>query len=436
MMKKLLLLFTFFTMSFGFSQTTIDFDASATWIGYMNVTGASNFGQPWGVPDLIAIADTGANTLTLSPARTNDLTTGWFADPGDFLGLNTMEANVYVQDDALITTNFTFAGYISNATLDAAYTQKVFIKVFNSDYSAVLTEVSAPIVQGNFSVNYDGATAGAAHVQYGFQITGLNVNPGASFDAQYAALGNVIVTGPPASKVWDVGNNGGGFWPVNPGVSVTTVIDNLGLFPGSGVTNLGEVQAESSARVFDDGFTSVNRFKLNGGASPTGFMPTKRYVYFAVTGACTVKVWFRTGGSGLRTLFVTDGTNEVGSLGSTDSSANLFLQADYTGGASNLYIYGDNSCNISKIEVSANLGATLGTNDFKAAIKTNLKAIGNRIYLSDVSSNTEVNIYSITGALVKSFKTNEDTNFSFKSGLWIATVKTEEGAKAFKLLTH
>ena len=80
--------------------------------------------------------------------------------------------------------------------------------------------------------------------------------------------------------------------------------------------------------------------------------------------------------------------------------------------------------------------AVLGTNDFKAAIKTNLKAIGNRIYLSDVSSNTEVNIYSITGALVKSFKTNEDTNFSFKSGLWIATVKTDEGAKAFKLLTH
>ncbi|WP_370476242.1 T9SS type A sorting domain-containing protein [Tamlana flava] len=67
-------------------------------------------------------------------------------------------------------------------------------------------------------------------------------------------------------------------------------------------------------------------------------------------------------------------------------------------------------------------------------VSSNVRAIGNRIYVSDVKSSTEINIYSISGALVKSFKTNTDVDFNFNTGLWIATVKTFEGAKAVKLL--
>ncbi|KJD34310.1 hypothetical protein PK35_00330 [Tamlana nanhaiensis] len=67
-------------------------------------------------------------------------------------------------------------------------------------------------------------------------------------------------------------------------------------------------------------------------------------------------------------------------------------------------------------------------------VSSNVRAIGNRIYISDVKASTEVNIYSLTGALVKTVKTNEDTSFNFGTGIWIATVKTFEGAKAVKLL--
>lgn len=69
-------------------------------------------------------------------------------------------------------------------------------------------------------------------------------------------------------------------------------------------------------------------------------------------------------------------------------------------------------------------------------VSSNVKSVGKRIYVSNVKSSTEVNIYSITGALVKSFKTNNDLDFEFKTGLWIATVKTFEGEKAVKLLTR
>ncbi|UKM63925.1 T9SS type A sorting domain-containing protein [Flavobacteriaceae bacterium GSB9] len=67
-------------------------------------------------------------------------------------------------------------------------------------------------------------------------------------------------------------------------------------------------------------------------------------------------------------------------------------------------------------------------------VSSNVRAIGNRVYVSDVKSSTEINIYSMTGALVKTIKTNTNTDFNFSTGLWIATVKTVEGTKAVKLL--
>ncbi|MEL0456479.1 T9SS type A sorting domain-containing protein [Flavobacteriaceae bacterium SZ-1-7] len=73
--------------------------------------------------------------------------------------------------------------------------------------------------------------------------------------------------------------------------------------------------------------------------------------------------------------------------------------------------------------------------ELSSSISTDVKAVGNRIYVSNVTSATQVNIYSITGALVKSIKTNEDTDFSFRSGLWIATIKTAEGSKSVKFIT-
>lgn len=79
---------------------------------------------------------------------------------------------------------------------------------------------------------------------------------------------------------------------------------------------------------------------------------------------------------------------------------------------------------------------TLGLDSKASAVSTNLQAVGNRVYVSNVKSSSEITIYSITGALVKSFKTNSDTNFAFKSGLYIATIKTLEGQKSVKLLLN
>jgi len=91
---------------------------------------------------------------------------------------------------------------------------------------------------------------------------------------------------------------------------------------------------------------------------------------------------------------------------------------------------------VSSTSIKSSVEALLDTDEVASAVSTDIKAVKNRIYVSNVKSQTEVKIYNITGALVKAFKTNEDTNFTFKSGLWIATVKTAEGEKSVKLLTR
>lgn len=103
----------------------------------------------------------------------------------------------------------------------------------------------------------------------------------------------------------------------------------------------------------------------------------------------------------------------------------------YRGGTVRVYrMYVSNSSIKNEIE------ATLGIEDIKTNNSPNVKAIGNRIYLSNISEKTEVNIYSITGALVKSIETSSDTNFEFRTGVWIASLKTKQGQKSVKLITH
>jgi hypothetical protein len=62
--------------------------------------------------------------------------------------------------------------------------------------------------------------------------------------------------------------------------------------------------------------------------------------------------------------------------------------------------------------------------------------------VSNIKSNTLVSVYSINGAfsingaLVKSFKTDVDTNFNLNKGVWIVIVKATDGQKAIKLITY
>ncbi|WP_418264860.1 pectinesterase family protein [Flavobacterium faecale] len=79
---------------------------------------------------------------------------------------------------------------------------------------------------------------------------------------------------------------------------------------------------------------------------------------------------------------------------------------------------------------------SLGVKSYKKETAVNLYALGSNLYISNVKSITDVNVYDFTGALVKSVRTNGDTNLAFPSGLWIATIKAVDGQKVVKFMIN
>lgn len=243
------------------------------------------------------------------------------------------------------------------------------------------------------------------------------------------------------TKVWDFGNDTT-TWPLSTGIGIEPIIvDNLGLYPIASNTNFGAVNA--SGATFSDGYTAVNRFQLNGAGFSSGAditIPTQRYLFIDVSGACTVKVWFKTGSNtSVRTMYVSNGTAIVGSE-STNTGSNTdlaILTANYTGSAGRLYIYGGAACNLYKIEVD---GATVSTSTLGATnfdkVSTKVHSFKNQVFISNVLTATEIKVYNILGGLVKELNTNKNSQFSLKTGIYFATLKTSKGQKSIKLLVE
>ncbi|UPQ78834.1 pectinesterase family protein [Flavobacterium azooxidireducens] len=63
-------------------------------------------------------------------------------------------------------------------------------------------------------------------------------------------------------------------------------------------------------------------------------------------------------------------------------------------------------------------------------------SVKNTIYIKNVKENTNVTIFNISGAKVKSFNITNETDFVMNPGLWIVTVRNSEGRKSVKLITN
>ena len=239
---------------------------------------------------------------------------------------------------------------------------------------------------------------------------------------------------------------------VSPGTAFpdTTVVDGLTIVPGAGIITFG-VTAGSNVTFAADSTIFTGNFKFGGAgfASPitaaemlsstSNFMPTQRYVSFPVAaGTTSVKVWFKTSSGGaLRSVVCTDGVAWKTYVTTTTDAANQsaadqgILNASYTGGAGTLYLFSEAGANLYKIVVN---GPALGLNDFQSE-SVDVFSNGKQINVFNVISETNVNVYSMTGALVKSFTTTSDTNFELlNSGLYIVNVKSADGEKSVKVL--
>jgi len=117
------------------------------------------------------------------------------------------------------------------------------------------------------------------------------------------------------------------------------------------INNVNFMAITANNASFSDGTSFTMRAQTNGGgvaAAAVGVSdgtPTQRFLSIQVSGPSTVKIWGKSGSSGVdRAIVVSDGTNVIGSGLSDGSSTldvgNIIVTANYTGAAGTLYIYG------------------------------------------------------------------------------------------------
>lgn len=246
-----------------------------------------------------------------------------------------------------------------------------------------------------------------------------------------------------AQKTWNFSDDTTNWTTSTVGYSTNTVKDNLGIYPGVTITSptIGGIIPNNLS--FSDGFNAARYFRMGQASVFTGNQPTERFLYFATTGAGNIKIWFTSGGGGSRSIKVTDGTNVIGEASSANSATGAILDVPYTQANGNIFIYCSvgTGVNIYKIEVTGTLGTTglltsLGTNDFKADEASNVFSNGKQVFVSNVKSSTAIEVYNMTGVLVKSFKVESDTSFELNTGLYVVKAKSTEGEKSAKVVVE
>lgn len=81
-------------------------------------------------------------------------------------------------------------------------------------------------------------------------------------------------------------------------------------------------------------------------------------------------------------------------------------------------------------------GGTLGTNSFSKESDVTVYSKDKKILFSNIKSSTQVDVYDLTGAVVKSAKTDNDSSLDLNSGIYIVKLKSAEGEKSVKVIVQ
>src|SRR5690606_25819474 len=249
------------------------------------------------------------------------------------------------------------------------------------------------------------------------------------------------------TTTWDFSNDTTN-WPLNSGIGNNPIVkEGLGMYPIATNTNFGAITSSSQVS-FSDGYVATgNRLQTNGGGSADEgtYRPKQRYFFVQVSGAATVKLWYKSGSGGaVRSAYVSDGNSVLYGSAATSPTASPADTAILTANiptAGTFYIYTDAAINFYKIEVTgASVVTTLSSNTLSTSgnsatkVSANAFADGGNVYVSNVSGDTKVNVFTANGQLVKSLNTKSDVNFALKTGVYIVNLQSDKGVKSQKVL--
>lgn len=199
------------------------------------------------------------------------------------------------------------------------------------------------------------------------------------------------------------------------------IIYDLAITGISGNTNMGAVNP--SEKSFGT-YTFPNRFQFNGAGysgaantdeTPTVNMPTQRYLSINVSGNSTIYVIGITGSSSSnRKLFVTDGTNFIGSVDFLASSSLSDGTIMYTGGAATLYVFCNAACNLTYLSATNVVVSEVQQIFSDKGVTFNGSKISN-------SKNASLEVYNILGKKVVSSTTSISTK-NFSKGIYVVRI--------------
>jgi hypothetical protein len=162
----------------AWADVTVTLNGADPYVGYMNILDLGNvfqWGSGWGIADNTATFS--GNILTLGPNSIGDPNSYWYTPAGGpgCTGNKIMEANTYVEPVGFGGQTVTFTGTVISNTLAASHVAKVFIRDFAPDFSSLVEQAIVIPASGTFSISLATINDPARHVQYGFQVKGVDV---------------------------------------------------------------------------------------------------------------------------------------------------------------------------------------------------------------------------------------------------------------------
>lgn len=183
------------------------------------------------------------------------------------------------------------------------------------------------------------------------------------------------------------------------------------------------------------GATKSGRLAFNGTGSAI-----RRFYTITLTAGQTVTIYWKSNltTSGNLTVTVPGGSTVSTSLAYNSTAATSEMRTSkLTADVAGDYTIGDY---IGKMETyriydtDVNAGINLSTNGFEKDASLDVFTIKNQVYVSNIISDTQINVYSITGVLVKSVKATGNANFELTTGIYIVNAKSADGEKSVKVI--
>jgi hypothetical protein len=187
------------------------------------------------------------------------------------------------------------------------------------------------------------------------------------------------------------------------------------------------------------GATNSGRLAFNGTGSTI-----RRYFTITLAVGQTVTIYWKSNltaagnltvipaaGSSVATSLAynaTAATSEMRTSKLTADIAGAYTISDYVGKMETYRIYD------ADVNAGINLTNSLSTNNFNKGASLDIFSIKNQVYVSNINSATQINVYSITGALIKSVKATNNANFELATGVYIVNTKSADGEKSVKVM--